>query len=646
LVSFIVGLGLFLIAILIVLGFIHKNSQFIRKIGLLLTLIASIILVVLALNICIKDRPLAVTFFQITPELQFSFDIDRLSAFFIFIIAIVSASVSIYSLRYVERESISGIRKNLFVPMIGLFILSMILFVASDNAFSQITFWELMSLTSFFLVMIHYEKEETRKSGTFYFIMTQMSTIFLLMAFIIIYNLTGSFNLQHLTGVSTAMESIIFLLLFAGFGIKAGIIPFHKWLPYAHSSSPSNVSALMSGVMIKVAIYGMLRYVLFVLDPTLWWGILILIAGTVSALLGVVYALKEHDIKRLLAYHSIENIGIILIGFGSYIIFQYYGFSSLAFLSLAASLFHTLNHAIFKSLLFLTAGSVVEETSTRDIEKMGGLVKTMPVTAILFLIGAIAISALPPLNGFVSELMIFQAFFRSFSIANSYVVILMFICLSLFALTSALAAACFVKAFGIIFLAMPRSEKAKNAREVSVYMLIGPGILALICILLGVFSYQIFQFLGYQPPIPDLLFISVLILVFMIVTFVVLYFVSNRKSRIADTWACGLPDPGPQTEYTASGFSEPILTFFKPIYRTQKSIERSFWDERLSIFKNGNFSIHTMKIFEEKLYEPVSRFIRHISLRVSNAQNVDLDTFILYSFITIIILLIAVWWIL
>jgi hydrogenase-4 component B len=642
---FVAGLSVYLVAIFLALGFIRKNNRTIRNTSLILSILAGILLIILSIRIGLSDQPLSILFFKITPELQLSFVIDRLAAFFIFIISLVSVCVEIYSLKYVE-ESATGIKRNVFIPLMNLFILSMLLFVASDNSFSQLLFWELMSLTSFFLVMFNHEKGETAKSGLFYFVMTQMSTLFLLLSFIIIYLLTGSFSLAPLTGISPALNSVIFVLLFIGFGIKAGLIPFHKWLPYAHSASPSNISALMSGVMIKVAIYGMLRYVLFVLNPQIWWGVLILIFGTISAFLGVVYALKEHDIKRLLAYHSIENIGIILIGFGLYIIFQEYGFPSLALLSLAAALFHTLNHAIFKSLLFLTAGSVVEKTGTRDIEKMGGLVKRMPFTAGLFLIGAISISALPPLNGFVSELMIFQAFFQAFVITNPYVIIVLFVCLSLFALTSALAAACFVKAFGIIFLAMPRSEKAWNAGEVSRPMIVGPAILALFCIFLGIFSFQIFQFLGYPPPVPNLLIISLILLVFMGITLFMMYRLANRKNRISDTWSCGLPAPDSQTEYTASGFSEPILTFFKPIYRTEKSIERIFWDKQSSIFKTGSAEIHVVKIFEEKLYLPVARFVRFISKKVSSAQNVDLDTFILYSFVTVIVLLALLGWLL
>jgi hydrogenase-4 component B len=634
-----------LFSILVALVLIHKDSRIVRKASLLAALAACILFIILSLQVFIPNRPLILTGFQIVPQLQFSFLIDRLSAFFIFLISVVSASVVIYSLNYVESAS-SGVRRNLFVPLTTLFIVAMLLFVASDNAFSQLVFWELMSLVSFFLVMFNYEKAETAKSGLFYFVMTQMSTVFLLLAFSMIYIITGSFSLQPLSSISPLLNSSLFLALFIGFGIKAGIIPFHKWLPYAHSSSPSNISALMSGVMIKVAIYGLLRYLLLVLTPELWWGILILVFGTASAWLGVIYALKEHDIKRLLAYHSIENIGIILIGIGLYLIFQHYELSALAFLSLAAALLHTLNHAIFKSLLFLTVGSVVEETGTRDINQMGGLARKMPFTAVLFLVGAISISALPPLNGFVSELMIFQAFFQSFAIANPYVIILLFISLALFALTSALAAACFVKAFGMIFLAMPRSEKAKHAHEVPASMLIGPGILAALCIAIGVASFQVFKFLGYNAPIPDLLGISVILLVFLGLVLVITLRLSNRKSRVSPTWGCGQPSAESNSEYTASGFSEPILTFFKPIYQTKKSIDRRFWDKYGSVFKEGSAGIHTMKIFEEKIYQPVAGWVKNISLRVSNAQNVDLDTFILYSFITIVVLVLVAGWLL
>jgi len=610
-----------------------------------LTTIGSALFVALSAHVFIDNRTFTLTLYEIAPQLEFDFLIDRLAALFIFIISAVSVAVALYSIRYVEHLGTLN-RRCLSVALMNLFILSMIGVVAASNAFALLLFWEVMSLSSFFLVMTEYEAAETRKSGLFYFVMTQMSTVFLLFAFLVIYALTGTFDILPLTGVSAFYHALIFVTLFIGFGIKAGVIPFHKWLPYAHSASPSNVSALMSGVMIKVAIYGIVRYTVFVLDPDLWWGIMILVFGTVSALLGVIYALKEHDLKKLLAYHSIENIGIILIGIGLYVVFEYYGWHELAFLSLAGGLAHTLNHAIFKSLLFLTAGAVVSVTGTRNIEEMGGLIKKMPITGVLFLIGAVAISALPPLNGFVSEWMIFQSFLQSFDVGSTLVRILLFIGLSLFALTSALAAACFVKAFGIVFLAAPRSEKAREAHEVPALMLAGPAILAALCVLFGVFSYQISRHFGWDLPLPNLLTVSLVLLVTLMVVFAAMRFFANRRTRVSETWGCGLISQNPRMEYTASGFSEPILTVFRPIYRTRKSVKRAFADRHGVIFSAGHAGIHTFKFFEETLYMPVAHRVQRISEFVSQKHNVDLDTYILYAFIAIVILVVVTGWVL
>jgi formate hydrogenlyase subunit 3/multisubunit Na+/H+ antiporter MnhD subunit len=421
-------------------------------------------------------------------------------------------------------------------------------------------------------------------------------------------------------------------------------MPFHKWLPYAHSASPSNISALMSGVMIKVAIYGLVRYLVFVLTPDRWWGVMILIFGTFSALLGVIYALKERDIKKLLAYSSIENVGIILIGIGLYLIFQSYGFTDLAMLALIASLFHCLNHALFKGLLFLTTGSVVNATGTRDIEKMGGLIKVMPYTGVLFLIGAAALAALPPFNGFVSELMIFQAFLQSFIIGNPYLKILLFLGLSLFALISALAAACFVRAFGMIFLATPRSEEARKAKEVSRYMLAGPAVIATICLLLGIFSFQIFSSQGYTLPIPNMMVIGLTLIVTSGLVWLIMRLVSNRTKRTSETWGCGITSQNSKMEYTASGFSEPILTIFRPIYRTQKKVERTYEDDGKSIFKDAKAEIQTFKLFEERIYLPIAHAVQGLSTFISDLHDVDLDTYILYSFAAVVILIVAAGW--
>ncbi len=596
---------------------------------------------VVALDVILSGRNLSFFAYQIVPTLQFSFLIDRLSAFFILLVSIVSLPVAIYSVHYVEHGTHEG-RKNFIVSFMNIFIASMVLVIASSTMFSFLFFWEIMALTSFLLVMTDFEIKETSKAGMFYFVMTQLSTVFLLFAFLFIYNATGSFEIQQITS-SPLIISVAFIFLFIGFGIKAGIIPFHKWLPYAHPASPSNISALMSGVMIKVAIYGLVRFVLL-MPMELWWGIVILIAGTASAILGVIYALKEHDIKRLLAYHSIENIGIILIGIGLYVIFALSGLQAIATLALIGALFHTLNHAIFKSLLFMTSGSIINATETRNIEDMGGLIKRMPYTASLFLVGAVSISALPPFNGFVSELMIFQAFFQSSFLGNAALEMLLIASLAVFALTSALAAACFVKAFGITFLALPRSKEAKNAKEAPKLMLIGPALLAALCVFLGIFSFQLFGFLGFTFPIPNMLLIGSLLAVFFVLAWLALRSTAMKKERIAETWGCGFPTQNSKMEYTASGFSEPIVTILKSIFRTQKKSERTYFDEEKVIFKSGKAEIHLMKFFEEYLYLPVANFVRKISLMVNNAQRGDVDLQVAFAFATIFVLLLIIWW--
>jgi len=642
--EFLFPLGLaafFLAVILSLVGSKLGAGKVSRRVSLVLTVVASIAILIFALEIVLSNKTFSLLAYQITPQFQFSFFVDRLAAFFLALIAVVSVTVAIYSVPYVEHTE-HEVRKNLIVSFMNVFIVSMVLVVASFSMFSFLFFWEIMALSSFLLVMVEFEKKETQKAGIFYFVMTHLSTLFLLFAFLFIYTVTGTFDMAQIRA-DPLIVSVAFVFLFLGFGIKAGIIPFHKWLPYAHPASPSNISALMSGVMIKVAIYGLIRFLLLLPMET-WWGILILAAGTTSAVLGVIYALKEHDIKRLLAYHSIENIGIILIGVGLYVIFSLAGLEAIAFLALAGALFHTLNHAVFKSLLFMTSGSIVNATGTRNIEEMGGLIKRMPKTALLFLIGAVSISALPPFNGFISELMIFQVFFQTTALANPFLEVILIASLAVFALTSALAAACFVKAFGITFLALPRSEEAKGAKESPKLMIIGPAILAGLCVALGVFSLQLFGVLGFSFPLPNMLFIGAVLAGFYVFTFAMLHEVANRRERIAETWGCGFPTQTSKMEYTASGFSEPIVTILKSIFRTQKKSERSYYDDRDVVFKDGKAEIHLVKFFEERLYLPVANFVRKVSLKVDNLQRGDVDLHVAYAFATIVVFLLIIWW--
>ncbi len=636
------SLIVFLVAATIPLLSVKSSySKITRRISLILSTAASIFMLSFAAEILLSDVNYSVLAYQITQTFQFSFMVDRLAAFFLSIISIVSVAVSIYSISYVEHEEHKS-RRNLIVSLMSFFIFSMLLVVASFSMFSFLFFWEIMALSSFLLVMTDFEKKETQKAGIFYFVMTHLSTLFLFFAFLFLYLQTGTFDMAAI-GADPLITSVAFVFLFLGFGIKAGIIPFHKWLPYAHPASPSNISALMSGVMIKVAIYGLVRFLLL-LPLQAWWGILILAMGTVSAVLGVIYALKEHDIKRLLAYHSIENIGIILIGVGLYVIFTVEGFPSIGMLALLGGLFHTLNHAIFKSLLFMTSGSIVNATGTRNIEEMGGLIKRMPKTAMLFLIGAISISALPPFNGFVSELMIFQTFFQSSVLSNPFLELLLLLALAVFALTSALAAACFVKAFGVTFLALPRSHEAKEAKESPKLMIIGSAILAALCVILGIFSSQIFGLLGFSVEVPNMLFIGAILLGFYGLIFLVMREIANRNERVTETWGCGYPIQNSKMEYTASGFSEPIVTILKSIFRTQKKSQRSFSDDKNSVFKEGKAEIHLLKFFEERLYTPVANAIRKVAEKVNNLQRGDVDLHVAYAFVMVVVFVLIIWW--
>ena len=348
---------------------------------------------------------------------EFSFYVDGLSAFFVFMISLLSLVVSIYSFGYVkqyEGEYSIGLMGFLY----NMFILSMALVVTARNAVLFLILWEAMSLISYALVVYENRNKDAVKSGFIYIVMTHAGTAFIMLSFLLLANFTGSFDFSSFMGAGAAMpyalKTAVFLMLLVGFGTKAGIIPMHIWLPYAHPAAPSNISALMSGVMVKTAIYMLIRCYFDYLGVTdTWWGLLVLLVASVTAILGVLYALMETDIKRLLAYSTVENVGIILIALGVAMVFESYGLKDFAALALIAALFHALNHALFKGLLFMGAGAVLRATRTRNIELLGGLVKRMPLTGAFFFVGALAISAIPPLNGFVSEWLIFQSLLLS-----------------------------------------------------------------------------------------------------------------------------------------------------------------------------------------------------------------------------------------
>jgi len=564
------------------------------------------------------------------------FSFDTLSLVFIFLILLGAIPNIFYSSGYLSHVE----RKTHYQIHYFAFILSMIGVVVSANALVFLFFWELMSITSWQLILTQADDKETIKAGRFYFFMTHFGFIFLLMFFIIVSNGNLELGFDAMKSIASSFEYPTMLFLFLSLGLlsKAGVVPLHVWLPYAHPSAPSPVSALMSGVMLKVAIYGMFRFLLDVLYPwPLEWGMLILTLGSISSLVGVLYALSEHDIKALLANHSIENIGIILIGFGMGMIFDTLGLETLSSFSFIAALFHSFNHMSFKSLLFMGAGSVLHQTGTKNIEKYGGLIKSMPVTALTFLLASISISALPPTNGFLSEWMIFQSMLGSSHIGDiSLKLTIPFAVFSL-AMTGGLAIACFVKAYGITFLGLHRSSNAKHAHEVNFLMKTGMIMMAVVIISLmlftpfyiGLFDKVMVEFSRasvYHEIFPTVWsmhsvgtsggVVSPLILLIALIVITALlmfaYRLSDKKIRFHNTWSCGYKTSG-KTQYTATGFAGPIRRFFSWLYRPEEHLEKQTMAGQESKFDASSYEVHVTPLFEKSLYNSVAKLANVIS---------------------------------
>jgi hydrogenase-4 component B len=604
------------------------------------------------------------------PLFSWTVRINPLSALFLLALGILAAAVSIYSFGYVR--AMEG-RRN--VGVLGFFynllLLSLTLVFTAGNAFFFLVAWEVMALSAYCLVTFEHEKAPTRRAAMVFLIMSHAGTGLLLIGFLILANASGSLDFASFHGIASGLppwqRGAVFMLFFLGFGVKAGVIPLHVWLPAAHPVAPSNISGLMSGIVIKTGIYGMaVVFFDFFGVPPVWTGMVVLGAGVVSALLGVLYALMEHDLKRLLAYHSIENIGIILIGFGAALVFRALDHPALAALALVAGLYHTLNHAIFKCLLFLGAGSVLHATGTRNMEEMGGLIRRMPVTAACFLVGSIAISGLPPLNGFVSEWLTYQALLGGYGSSQNLTRVVFPIAGALLALTAALAAACFVKAFGISFLALPRSEHAAQAHEAGLAMRAGMGILAAGCVALGLGATW---FLPFFDPITEQIFggrfspmliagngfvltagtarggtVSTAGMAAMLVLLsavpALLYVIWGRASRRATgpTWDCGLPGLTADNEYTATGFSKPIRMIFSALYRPRREIQAEY--EVSPYYPTAiRFESEIEPAFEKHVYTPFEDWLLRVASRMRSVQAGSVHAYLAYIFVTLIALL-------
>ncbi len=520
------------------------------------------------------------------PWATFSIGVDALSIFFAIPLLILAVACSIYGAQYFKDQP-SGILHWLNYALL---VAGMMMVLLARNAILFIIAWEIMSFASFLLVITDADKHSVRRAGWIYFITAHIGTAFLLITCLLLAAPAHSFEFAAFatTNYSSTQLNLIFMFGLLAFGMKAGFIPFHIWLPLAHPVAPSHVSALMSGIMIKMGIYGLFRLLIFAETYHIWWGVLLTVIGAISAILGVLFANGQQDIKRLLAYCSVENIGIILLGMGLGILGMAYDRPVVAVLGFAGALLHVVNHSIFKALLFLGAGAVIRQTGTGNINELGGLIKKMPWTASLFLIGSLAISGLPFFNGFISEMFIYAAAITGTVKGSGVMPMMTALGVLSLALTGALAVACFSKVFGIVFLGLARDKKLETTQAVPSFMLTGMLFLVLFIIFIGMCSLAVVPFISKPveqlvgnetiqvlQPLMELsehltVYLALafaLILILMAVRFLLL-----RRNEIldAETWGCGYSKPDPSMQYTASSFAEPITDTFKFVLNVQK----------------------------------------------------------------------------
>jgi formate hydrogenlyase subunit 3/multisubunit Na+/H+ antiporter MnhD subunit len=605
------------------------------------------------------------------PDLPFNVRVDALSGFFLLLLGGVSFGISLFAAGYFR--GMPGRALGLLTLQYQVFLASMAFVIVAADAYLFMVAWETMAVSSYFLVTTDHRQAAIRRAGFLYLLIAHVGAISILLCFGILHGggtmADYSFEALRAHGLEgSAWASAAFVLAFVGFGAKAGMIPLHAWLPEAHPAAPSPVSALLSGVMLKTAIYGLVRVVFDLIGFVRWeWGLAVAIVGALTSLFGVLYALMQHDLKRLLAYHSVENIGIILIGIGLGMVFIGTGHHAAGALGLIAGLYHTLNHAVFKGLLFLGAGSILRATGLRDLNDMGGLIHRMPAAALYFLVGALAISALPPLNGFVSEWLTFQTALQASALANGVLRSLVPLVAATLALAGALTAMCFVKVYGIAFLGQRREPRHPVAHEheggdANVFERVGMAWLAVWCVVLGVFpswmlavldqvtvsllgqglpaSAQGSGWLWLVPTSPErasyapLVFLLVISIVFALTYFAVRWIWHGRLRRSAP-WDCGFPEQTARMQDTADAFSQPIRWIFAPIYRIEQHTPGP--DDR-----EPRFALKVEDKIWYWLYLPIARAADFISDRVGMLQMGRISVYLLYSFITLIALLVFV----
>ena len=592
------------------------------------------------------------------PDLPAHLRRDGLSSVFLVLLGAASSGISIFAAGYFRRGE--GTSPGLICLQYHLFLASMGYVLIADDAYAFMLAWETMALSSYFLVTTQHRLPEIRKAGFLYLVMAHLGAIAILLSFGILQGGSWHFTFDAMRAahLGTNGAAVAFCLALIGFGAKAGLVPLHVWLPEAHPAAPSPVSALMSGVMLEVALYGMIRVSFDLLGlPLWWWGLLPLALGLFSALYGVVFAAVQTDMKRLLAYSSIENIGIMFTGLGLAIVFAGVGMRSIAALTLIAVMYHAMNHAVMKSLLFLGTGAVLHATGERNLGHLGGLIHRMPWVAWLTLIGVLAIAGLPPLNGFVSEWLLLQSFLLAYQVPHPFINMLLPLGAALLALAAALAAYVMVKFYGVIFLGQPREQTLQQAHDAGFAERLGLAMLASGCILLGFFPSFVISMLSvvtlelglgglpvnHAPwwlllPIPErqssyapLVFFAVILAVVVLSIFSVRLFYHQRVRRSA-AWDCGFGRTTSRMQDTAEGFGQPIRHLFQPLFTVVRQLPGPF----------DTAPTYRLEIGDRiwlALYEPLGPLVRRVADKVAWLQQGRIATYLLYSFVTLVVLL-------
>lgn len=594
------------------------------------------------------------------PDLPFHLRLDALSGFFLLLLGSVGAGISVFAAGYFRAGE--GTSPGLLCLQYHTFLASMALVLIADDAYLFMVAWETMALSSYFLVTTQHRIPEIQRAGFLYLLMAHVGALALLLCFGVLHG--GSwlmtFDAMRAASLSPVWASVAFLLALFGFGAKAGLVPLHVWLPEAHPAAPSPVSAMMSGLMLKIAVYGFLRISFDLLHAgPWWWGMLTLLLGLGTALFGAVFAAVQTDMKRLLAYSSIENIGLIFTAIGLALLCYAFNMRLLAALALTAGLLHAFNHALFKSLLFLATGSVLHATHERSLGKLGGLIRRMPWVAALALIGTLALAGLPPLNGFVSEWLLLQSFLSTPSIPHAFVNMIVPLGAAVVVLTAALAGYVMVKFYGVIFLGQPREPSLMHAHDAGWFERLGLAWLALGCILIGVFPQYALDAIAavtrglvgtvvQRGPAPwwiapvassQASYSGLWLLAGMVGVFALMFMLVRRlyhgRVRRTPPWNCGYPSLTPRMQDTAEGFGQPIRHMFGPFFRIERELPAP--DDRAP-----HYRVQIEDRFWHALYLPLARVVGWLADALSILQGGRLAIYLMYSFLTLIVLLVFV----